>query len=60
MSYYEVTLAGFDGSTDETDDLIKWVKAPNIGVVRKHYPYAKVEELGFVPPRQDVDKVLRK
>lgn len=29
MKTYEITLPGFDGSTDETDDLVIWVNAPN-------------------------------
>jgi hypothetical protein len=27
---FEVTLPGFDGDTDATDHLIKWISAPNI------------------------------
>ena len=26
---FQITLAGYDGSTSETDDLIKWIDAPN-------------------------------
>jgi hypothetical protein len=29
MPCFEVTLRGFQGGTDETDDLVKWVLAPN-------------------------------
>ena len=29
MKFFELTLDGFDGGTDETDHLIKWVLAPN-------------------------------
>lgn len=29
MKTYQLTLAGFDGSTDRTDHLIKWVNAPS-------------------------------
>ncbi len=29
MSVYELTLKGFDGSTDKTDHLIKWIRANN-------------------------------
>jgi len=27
---YEATLKGFDGSTDKTDNLIKWIEAETI------------------------------
>jgi hypothetical protein len=33
MTVYQVTLQGFDASTDATDHLIKWV-ASDIGVYR--------------------------
>jgi hypothetical protein len=29
MPCFEVTLKGFQGGTDETDNLVKWVIAPN-------------------------------
>lgn len=29
MTIYELTLKGFDGSTDATDHLVKWVDAPS-------------------------------
>jgi hypothetical protein len=28
---YELTLPGFDGGTDETDDLVLWISCPNTG-----------------------------
>lgn len=39
---YDVTLKGFDGSTDRTDNLVKWVNAPSIEAVN-----AFVARLGF-------------
>lgn len=33
MHTFEVTLKGFDGGTDETDHLVKWVQAENEEVV---------------------------
>lgn len=33
---YEVTLEGFDGSQDTTDEFIKWVAAPNREAVEKY------------------------
>jgi hypothetical protein len=33
LTVFEVTLPGFDGSTDETEDLIKWIKAPDVASV---------------------------
>ena len=30
MKVYQVTLRGFDGSTEKTDHLIIWVKSPSI------------------------------
>lgn len=33
---FDVTLKGFDGGTDETDDLVKWVSAPNIELVNRY------------------------
>jgi len=29
MITFEITLKGFDGNTDATDHLVKWVNAPN-------------------------------
>lgn len=29
MKVFEVTAAGFDGSTDDTDDRVFWINAPN-------------------------------
>jgi hypothetical protein len=29
MRYFEATLKGYNGSTDATDHLIKWIAAPN-------------------------------
>lgn len=42
MACFEVVFPGFDGSTDKTDNLIKWVKASAVEHVAawliKHYP----------------------
>lgn len=41
MKTFEITLNGFDGSTDETDDKIIWAQAPCLGVLKK-----KLEQMG--------------
>lgn len=33
MPVYDLTLAGFDGTTD-TDDCVKWIKAPSLNIVQ--------------------------
>lgn len=33
MFIYELIMEGFDGTSDKTDDFIKWVKAPNVETV---------------------------
>lgn len=47
---WEVTLKGFDGATDETDDLVKWYLADTSGQVKddlkaKGLKYLLIEEL---------------
>lgn len=42
---YEVLLPGFDGSTDETDDKLLWVRASSLDAVTARYPEAEVEPL---------------
>jgi len=43
---YQVTLVGFNGGSDETDHLIKWVIAYTKKAVKKAFPdYEKVERL---------------
>jgi len=34
MKNYEVILTGFDGSTDDTDHLVKWLRAPSLKAVK--------------------------
>ena len=50
MKVYQLTLRGFDGSTDETDHLIIWVKAPSIDdvslVCKEHdLDYVSIDEI---------------
>jgi hypothetical protein len=35
MKIFEATLKGFDGSTDNTDHLVKWVSAPSLESAEK-------------------------
>lgn len=63
MHLYEITLPGFDGGSDETDDLVKWVAAPVSDVVRHVLDgtdarfcgevQAPVSEADFVLPRDN-------
>lgn len=56
---FEVTLPGFYGGTDDTDDRILWVMAPNEAAVREHLPHdAVVDAMNTAPPHEDVDFVL--
>jgi hypothetical protein len=45
---FEVTLAGFDGGTDVTDDRVKWVVATSPEQIALHYPGANVTHIGYV------------
>lgn len=45
MKTYEVTLKGFDASTDETDHLVKWVKASNRSVLDQWLSHYGLDEL---------------
>ena len=46
--FYEVVLPGFDGGTDETDNLVKWVACSRGGdFVRAQFPEATVTKLDF-------------
>lgn len=42
---YEVVLPGFDGSTDETDDLVKWGWAYCEEAIHCKYGECKVHEI---------------
>jgi len=42
MNTFEVILPGFDGSTDETDHLIKWILADSAEKVKLRYPDARI------------------
>lgn len=35
LKTFQLTLHGYDGSTDETDHLIKWVQAPSLRVLER-------------------------
>lgn len=52
---FEVVLPGFDGGTDETDHLVRWVAADSEDQVRAKYPEAQVSPLGITT---DIDEVL--
>ena len=51
--YYEVTAAGFDGSSDETDHLVVWVRDPE-GELEKMSPEAYGATVVELPPRPGV------
>lgn len=56
---FEVTLPGFDGATDETDDRVLWVSAPSSDAVRETVKGLGAQvELGLVVPPSDIDYVL--
>ena len=46
---FDVTLNGYDGETDATDHLVKWVKAPNRKVLDRW-----LEVTGLTPYANDV------
>ena len=52
---FEVVLPGFDGGTDETDHLVRWVAADSEDQVRAKYPEAQVSPLEITT---DIDEVL--
>lgn len=45
MKIYEVTLPGFDASSDDTDHLVLWVQAPDPAAVERAVPGGKVSGL---------------
>lgn len=58
LKIYEVTLPGFDGSTDATDDRIRWVAAPSIDVVEERYPNHPIQSLPPGTPPADADETI--
>ena len=58
--YYELTLPGFDGSTDETDDKVLWVALPR-EIALSSGPRVGVQELDFTcpPSPDDIDILVR-
>lgn len=52
MPCFEVTFKGFDPNTDETDHLIKWVQAPNRGVLQQF-----LFDNGFAPFVADLEQM---
>jgi len=36
MKTFQMNMPGYDSSTDETDDLVIWVNAPNIDAAKKY------------------------
>jgi hypothetical protein len=58
-TFFEATLPGFDGSTDATDHLVKWIQAPDAESVRKLLPGANVVPLTLTPDESDIDAVIR-
>lgn len=63
MKTFEVTLKGFDGSTDQTDHLVKWVLASSKEKVEEAFKgielHESVKELvDFNPPMEDIDFII--
>jgi hypothetical protein len=56
---YQVTLPGYNGATDETDHLVKWVRADSLSAVLVWAPQGSiVEELDFNVPAEEADVIL--
>lgn len=53
MAHFDVTAAGFDGSTDSTDDLVYWVEAPDPSHLEALG--AKFTLLDFAPAKTEID-----
>ena len=43
MRCFDVTLNGFDGESDETDHLVKWVSAPSYAALQKFITRSNLE-----------------
>ena len=60
MKVYEVVLKGFNGATDETDHLIKWVSSHDIESVKKMYPnHESVHETDLATDVSGIDFVIK-
>lgn len=59
-NYFEVTLKGFKGGSDDTDDLVRWVKAHSEDAVRAYFGETvdDVMKLDFVPNAADLEHDL--
>jgi hypothetical protein len=49
---YVLTFKGFDGSTDETDNLVRWVYSPSRRVISKW-----IEQKQLLPHLQEFEKM---
>ena len=62
MKNFEIVFNGFDGSTDETDHLIKWVRAKNRNVVVQKYKnqFESITEIENFPhiPEDAIDEII--
>lgn len=57
--FFEITLPGFYGGSDETDERVLWVMGPSEDIVREHVPAeAVVDVMDLEPPAEDVDFFL--
>lgn len=65
LKAFEITAAGFDGATDETDNLVFWVLAPSSAIVEKaiadtgakfcgELPSECLPDVEFELPRQQI------
>ena len=55
---FEVTAFGYDGSLDETDDRVFWVKAQNLQEVRAALAGTKANVHGMIEDEVEIDFVL--
>lgn len=51
MITFEITLKGFDGDTDNTGHLVKWVNAPNLAALEKWLYETSLDDFLFCEPR---------
>lgn len=54
MQIIEVTATGFDGATDDTDDRVLWILAPDVRTVKTalslwRAPYLTINETDLIP-----------
>lgn len=52
MKAFDVTLRGYDGSTSDTDHLVKWVKAESLEVLLDWLERVGLEDKLDGPPRE--------